>query len=603
MIMGLLEKALRYKSRINSGGKRTIMDRIAGPAETGAPVPGRGMTGEGDDDPGVEILRLEPKDLVAVDDEGQPLDPEDAGDAPRGNGEKRGPAKDVKAPRFTGLAMDDDTPGEPFLPDHAGIEGPGNGLLDYMALHELSKDILGADSRADLFEVILFSVMGQIGVSSSSIMVRGDERHDEWQIAESRGVTINRDEIDFRPRSGILRELLERKAIIDIEEFREGASTGDDYYTYIAIDARLLVPIAWKDEVLGVIVLGNKLTSEEYPDEEKEFLRVIAEYAAFAYHALVMKEMNETGSGPGSHIAAADRVRGKIAHEAQIEKIRDILMEEFRDMGIAGYGIFTESASGRDYEIFVADPDDRLQLMGTRFKIAVGSSFIQEIARAETPILFNDLRRSKTLVEVFSDLQLEEMSVLDLFTFKLGGELLGFVIVYDFADTANLDTVHARLLKFVDFIFPYIHVAREIEYGRGNYLDTIGRVYARLDDELANARELRIPVTVVLFTIKNFKRYHAMFGRERTSAMFDHLERFMRSRIGERDFSVRYDRHKLLLVLPGKDRKYATPLANAICAEMTRAYSTREAQLLMTFLSAEYPADGSDSCALVDALN
>ncbi|MBN2080037.1 MAG: diguanylate cyclase [Spirochaetes bacterium] len=601
--MGLLEKALRYKSRMNSGGKRTIMDRIAGPADTGAPLPVGEAPGVAEADSGIDVLYLKPEDLVAVDDEGRPLVHEEPGTGPPPGGTGRGETSEGRAPRFTGLDPEEDTFDESKLLSERRADVTGNGLLDYMALHELSKDILGADSREDLFEVILFTVMGQIGVSSSSIMVRGDERHDEWQIAESRGVTINRDEIDFHPRSGILRELLERKKILDVEEFREGATPGDDYYTYIAIDARLLVPIVWKDEVLGALVLGNKLTSEEYPDEEKEFLRVIAEYAAFAYHALVLKVMNETGSGPGSHIAAADRVRGKISHEGQVARIRDIVQEEFRELGIAGYGMFTIGVSGRDFDIFVADPDDRLQLMGTRFRIASGSGFIQEISRAETPILFNDLRRSKTLVEVFSDRQLGDMSVLDLFTFKLGGELLGFIMVHEFSETANLDTVHARLLKFVDFIFPYIHIAREIEYARGNYIDTISRVYARLDDELANARELRIPVTVVLFTIKNFKRYHAMFGRERTKAMFEHFESFISSRISDRDFTVRYDRHKMLLVLPGKDRKYATPLGNAICAEMTRTYSTREVQLLMTFLSAEYPVDGSDSCALVDALN
>ncbi|TFH38222.1 MAG: GGDEF domain-containing protein, partial [Chrysiogenales bacterium] len=240
---------------------------------------------------------------------------------------------------------------------------------------------------------------------------------------------------------------------------------------------------------------------------------------------------------------------------------------------------------------------------GNRFRISARTGLVQEISHAESPILFNDVRKSKTLVEIFSDRQLGAMSVLDLFTFKLGGELLGFVMVYSFSESAHLDTIHARLLKFVDFIFPYIVIAREIEYGQGSYIDTIERVFNRVDDEICNARELRIPVTIVLFTIKNFKRYHSMFGQEKAKSMFDHFEEFIHTRIGDRDFSVRYDRHKLLLVLPGKDKKYAVPLANAICTEMTRAFSTRDVQLLMTFLTAEYPVDGKDSYTLVDSVN
>ena len=35
--MGLMEKALHYKNKINDIGRKSIMDRIPGPAETGAP--------------------------------------------------------------------------------------------------------------------------------------------------------------------------------------------------------------------------------------------------------------------------------------------------------------------------------------------------------------------------------------------------------------------------------------------------------------------------------------------------------------------------------------------------------------------------------------
>jgi GGDEF domain-containing protein len=85
--------------------------------------------------------------------------------------------------------------------------------------------------------------------------------------------------------------------------------------------------------------------------------------------------------------------------------------------------------------------------------------------------------------------------------------------------------------------------------------------------------------------------------------MFNYLEKFIRSRLSDRDFSVRYDRNKILIVLPGKDKRYAVPLANTICSEMTQAFSTRDVQLLITFLTAEYPVDGKDAYSLVDAVN
>jgi GGDEF domain-containing protein len=195
------------------------------------------------------------------------------------------------------------------------------------------------------------------------------------------------------------------------------------------------------------------------------------------------------------------------------------------------------------------------------------------------------------------------MSVLDIFTFKLGGDMLGFIMVFEIEETAQLDTVYSRLVKFTDFVFPYIAIIREIEYGRGSYIDTIEGIFNRVNDEIKNARDLNIPVSLVLLSVKNYKRFHTLFGHEKVKSMFKYFEKFIRSRLSDRDFSVRYDRHKILIVLPGKDKKYAVPLANTICNELTHSFGTKEAQLLITFLTAEYPMDGKDAFSLVDAVN
>jgi GGDEF domain-containing protein/GAF domain-containing protein len=600
-----MEKALHYKRKISFGGKKTIMDRIAGPAETGQPVSETSKRDRSVPSRSDEILYLSRGDLVAVDDQGREVSAADLAaqkDGPSG-GSDGGAVGDGK-PKFTIEKEDDGKPrvsGSIYAKstswDDTGV------LLDNMALYALSKDILGADSRKDLFDVILFSVMGQIGISSSSIMIPARDNPAVWEIVESRGVTINPDEIDFRPEAGILKQLISRKESIDIEEFKDNSDFGDDYLAYIAIDARMLVPFVYNQDVLGVLILGNKLNSEDYTGEEKGFFTVIAEYSAFAYRAIMFKEMSQAGSGPGSHIAAADRMRSRMVNEGHIGTIRDIIRDEFKQLGILSFGIFVKDEGSREYLLFAAEAEDRLKLNDLDFRIASTTSFIEDIAHAESPIIFNDIHRSKSLVEVFTDRQLRNMSMLDLFTFKLAGDMLGMAMIFDLDESADLDTVHARMAKFTDFIFPYIAIISEIEYRHGSYVDTIEGVFNRVEAEVANARNLNIPLSMVLLSVKNYKRYHGLFGHEKTKAMFNYLERFIRSRLSDRDFSVRYDRNKILIVLPGKDKRYAVPLANTICNEMTQAYSTRDVQLLVTFLTAEYPVDGKDAYSLVDAVN
>lgn len=591
--MGLLEKALNFKKEISGNGKKTIMDRITGPAETGLPGEKPAASAAGREE--ADILYLGREDLVSVDDE---TAGKDAASEPQTAAGSGGGARSDAKPKFTIEAEEKSAgPQTKQAWDDSGV------LLDNLALYELSRDLLKAASTKELFDVILFSVMGQVGASSSSIMMPSKEIPDEWEIEESRGVTINKDEVVFRPHAGILKELITRKEILDMDEFKDDPAFSDDYYNYISIDAKLLVPITFNDDILGVIVLGNKLNNMDYTGEEKGFFNIIAEYSAFSYRAIRFKEVNDAGSGPGSHISAVDRIRGRIAAEGGIGRVREIIRDEFTGLGITGFSIFVKDEGSRDFVFFTAELENRLKLDEPDFRIPSTATLIQDIARSESPIMFNEPQRSKSLIEIFTDRQLKAMSILDLFTFKLANDLLGFVMIYEMSDSSPLDYTHARIMKFMDFIFPYVTIVREMEYRRGSYMDTIERVFHRVNDEIKNARDLSIPVTLVLISIKNFKRYQALFGNEKVKSMFIHFEKFSRTRLGERDFSVRFDRSKILLVLPGKDKKFAVPLANAICNEMTQSFSTRDVQLLVTFLAAEYPIDGKDAYALVDAVS
>lgn len=582
------------------------MDRITGPAQTeftdpdGAGDPHNHLAADED------ILYLDRVDLVSVD-EGSPEETAaaDSIEEPHPGGAtapEEGDGAPVEKPKFM-IEPDGGSGREKEMPAPRTDWEESGVLLDNIVLYEMSRDILRAGTTSELFDVILFSIMGQIGVSSASIMLPSYDNPGLWEIVESRGVTVNRDELDFRPTTGILRELITSKEIIDVEDYKNDADLSDDYYTYISIDARLLIPVIFNEDLLGVIILGNKLNSADYTGEEKGFFNVIAEYSAFSYRSIRFKELTETGSGPGSHIVAVDKVRRDIETAGHVGKIRDIIRDEFRELGIDKFGIFVLDEGSRDYLLFATEAEDSLKLEELGFRISANAGLVQELSHAESPVMFNDFYRSKTLIEIFSDRQLKSMTMNEIFIFKLGGNTLGFIMLFDVAESAHIDTVHARIMKFTDFIFPYITIIRGIEYRRGTYIDTIEGVFNRVDDEIRNARDLNIPVTLVLLSIKNYKRFHAFFGHEKARNMFTYFEKFIRTRLSDRDFSVRFDRHKILIVLPGKDKKFAVPLANTVCNEMTHAYSTRDVQLLVTFLTAEFPLDGKDAYSLVDAIS
>ena len=55
-------------------------------------------------------------------------------------------------------------------------------------------------------------------------------------------------------------------------------------------------------------------------------------------------------------------------------------------------------------------------------------------------------------------------------------------------------------------------------------------------------------------------------------------------------------------MLPGKNKKFAVPLANTIRNEITVQFKKKEMQLMLVYLSAEFPEDGEDLYSLLDAI-
>jgi len=550
--MGLLEKALRYKSKTAREGKKSIMDRIAGPADDGAHALVQGDTSGNDG-----ILYLDKGDLVEV--------------------------------------KTDDTASH-------GSSAGGNSMLDYMTLFELSRDILRAESEPELFDVMLFSIMGQLGVSSSSIMIPGPPGDEAWVIAESRGVTIDKDELSLSPSRGILEQVINRKEIIDIEDFKDHTEYLDEYYTYIAIDARLLVPIMGKNEVMGVIILGNKLTDEDYTEAERDFLTSIAEFSAYSYRSVLFK-----GKDGSAREKSADNgfneFQKKMITDPRSETLMEMIRNKFKGFGVEGFAIFVKDEFAGEYSVFVCEEEDRLRLGKTQHVIPFDASLLREISKTRDPLIYHNPGASHTIDGAFPDGRLRKLQMLTIYSYRVEVDLIGFTMIFSWSDQPRDRIPDSRIARFCNLMFPYIHVVQYDGYRSRNYIDSAERILGRVDEEIRYAAELQIPVVLLVFVIKNYKRLHEIFGIEKTRAVFRHTESFIKTRLSGRDFSIRYDRHKILIVLTGKDKKYAAFLANTIINEMVQAHSTRDVQLLVTYSVAEFPSDGKDPYALFDAVS
>ena len=478
---------------------------------------------------------------------------------------------------------------------------------DFLVLYEIGKEILRSENRKDLYDVVLFSIMGQIGASSSSIMVEDGGSKGRWLIGDSRGVTIRNKKLAFETSEGIMSQVVKRKTVVDLDEFKDNSRYSDEYYKFVSIDARLVSPLSYGGVIIGAIVLGEKLTIGDYSEEEKDFITAVSEISAIALHKVnaieKLQEENLRFKRDLEYVNQVDEIKARIVSDVNLKRMEEIIASDFHEMGITGYAAFIDEEKNDRYVPVFTDKNDDLGLKADRFSLSYSSSLIDYISELRENVKLDDHRRLKVISDAFPETALKKMTVFWIYPFKFGAKLAGFLLVTNIDEEERENEIHSKLTRLTQVIFSYTMNLKMLDIGENRYIDYIEGVLRRMERELENAKNLHIPLTVILFSIKNFKRYYALYGRAESRKIIDILEEIIRSRLSDPDFSVRFDRNKLLIVLPGKNKKYAVPLANTIRNEIIQHFKKKEMQLLVTFLTSEYPEDGEDLHTLLDVID
>ncbi|MBN1532711.1 MAG: GAF domain-containing protein [Spirochaetes bacterium] len=642
--MGLIEKAMQYKRELNRKGEETLIDRITGPADTEIVGNGEPDTGEGRearrDEPENDILVLDRSDLVEVAGDGEeavaetPPSVETAGgdlsDAlvidddwvdkelmvaegeeaeAGGTVEAESPGEEEEVPRKPrSFRMDDvrepvetamEAAAAPLPPKYEGS------FKDFMVLYETGKEIVQARSEQELFDTLIFLIMGQIAVSSVSIMTRDQDDMNRWTIAASMGVSID-ENISFDGNGGLLRRLSERREILDVEGFSRDDACKDEYLTFISIDARILVPMVYPDELIGIVVIGNKISTEDFTAEEMDFLHSVSRFAVMAYYTLAGRSISRRAmESLNRKLSSNERIqelRALLYSNDTFDEVKPAIQKEMHLMGVDMYAFYMLNEFNNRYLPVLTEEKDFLSIRESGIAVGVRNGLIQFVQKARGPVAIDEFTTFDAVAEVFSKSQIQRMSQFRMYPFHLGNNLVGFLAVFQKNDQADFDEIDHELGMITDLLFPYIISMDNVRYSKRKYVDTVQQVHNRINEELNRVRTLGIPLVLVELAIKNFKRYYSVNGVEKAQELMVGIEELVKSKLSDVDFSIRHDRNKILIILPGKNKEYAVPMANALKNEIIHGFSSRDLQLLVTYITSEYPRDGEDLFSLIDSI-
>lgn len=654
--MGLLERALKYKKQLNETGKETLIDRIKGPAETAFAESNNSETININEIDGYELqpIELTDSDIIdalpdqheltealennasdetvalnsstipvhnedhAFDDEIIILDditsstaktPADDGKIIKETDDRKiGQRKNSNIlsdilPEEKNLKVEDIP--ESGIGDHADIYQMPE-FNDYAVLYEILKEFTRADSVEEVYGTIIFSIMGQLGVSSVSIITPSASESSKWTIAESTGIKLPESEISWEVSSGILEILNNYRGVLDIEDLKDDAALRDDYYRFISVNARLMTPIIYADDLYGVVLVGEKIDSAEFTPSEIDFLHSLSEAASSAIKAKINYEKANTellGLRIEKEILwDVDIFQNSLLSAESAEDLEDIIRKNFYSLGIESYAIFLREEHSGDFYPAYFENDDKLGLADSGFRIKKDNRFAAFILSKKASIILDNFGDSNVIVETFGRERVEDMSVFISYPFIMSGNLSGFLTIFQINPGVEIIDVDIRLQRIVRFIFPYIYRFNDLDPEKNRFNDLTTGFYLRFENELKRSIDMNIPVAVISLSIKNYKRYYDRFGRIEMNKMFEIISGIIKGRLYTGDFSVRVDRNKFIIVLPGKDKKYSATFTAVLKNEISARFNTSDFRLLITFISAVFPEDGKDIFSLLEVI-
>ncbi len=633
--MGLLERALKYKKKVNETGTETLIDTIKGPAETAF---------GNKDTLNVNLVEIDELEIFDKNDDGMPDD-----DASGDSDGSTSYSETISLPPLQASSADEVIDGDDNYQDEdiiifdnavkhenteeisSEIEAAGNvseqienadsalsedytdediyhmpEFNDYFVLFEIQKDLLRSDCREDVFSTLFFSVMGQLGVSSASILIPSELDSTKWIVGDSNGVKIDNKDLVWNSNEGILELLKSYRAVLDIENLKNDSGLIDDYYRFISVDARIVVPLFDNDELFGVLLVGEKINSEDFTDQENEFLLSLSEIVSMVYPLISEYERMNTellGLRIESEILSdVEYFQDSVLKVNSSEELIDVIRDNFYSLGIESYGVFIKDRANGDYIPEYFEENDYLGFNESGFRIKEDNRLVVFLLKKNSSIFVENFGESSVIRDTFGASRTDRMDMFIAYPFIISGRVTGFITIFKKNEAVELSDVDIRMRKMVRFLFPYVNRIGELDPEHSRYDDLTKIFYGKIERELARSEQMNIPVSLLLISIKNHKRFYDRFGRVETDALFQKIEHLIKVKLTSGDFSARIDRGKFLIILPGKDKKYAAALFNIIKNQITPEYDSGDFKLLLTYLASLLPDDGTDLFSLLDIL-
>ena len=149
-----------------------------------------------------------------------------------------------------------------------------------LSLIELSKELGSARTEHEVWDTILFTLIGQLGVREVAIFLKEKEK---FVLKANRGFVT---EVGFEIPldSSLIKELSQETGLVYIKKLIPHLKSPEKVWIN-ALNADFLVPVLNYDKIVGFIILGKTIAHLDYNLEDLMYLKILGELFGSFHHS------------------------------------------------------------------------------------------------------------------------------------------------------------------------------------------------------------------------------------------------------------------------------------------------------------------------------
>ncbi|MDH5717633.1 MAG: hypothetical protein OEZ22_08330 [Spirochaetia bacterium] len=463
-----------------------------------------------------------------------------------------------------------------------------NRIEALLNLFEIIKELGFIEDEDELWNTLLFSLTGQLGIKKSAVFLKDK---DILTHRASKGFIIE-DNFKLPRRSGIER-ILKKDISIHYAKTMISGLAGDEKTWLNSLDAEILIPILRYEDIVGFIILGRPLTGKDFNLDDLLYVKLLGEVLGSLYESINRIVYVNRQAKLWNERELKHKNLIEFLNLLEIENDEKVIESKFLELLENNYAvslyIFLAKEKDNFIPIFHKGLKDKTI---EKFNIPLTESWIIESRNQKQWYNYVDFKDNHLLDERFSSEDkkiIQSMYVLPMF---FNGQLDALFLLFevkkplDNDDLSNLQMILNTFYWQVQSKALYNKYQSQINDLRQDPLYPLRTLFEEKEKAWTNKY---IPYSALLLKIANIDRLKNTQGEKKELEYRGSVKQILEKNISTEDFLAEIFPSQYLLMLKGKKRSDTWQMSKLIQREINKIYPKEELRPILNYRIIDRP--------------